>query len=419
MLVDILRVISVLFFHCITLWQLSVSGKGKPHLAAWIAAFFVLGIVGLCIAILFGFSQTTTIVQYFLYLFATGALFVWSSEGSVKRSLFIFMTYVMLFMLAVSLAQLLADILFSGNEGWMLFIRSVLSVMIVFACRFFRRRFLDSSLEIEKGWVSLAVFSILACFSISTIAIVYVFMINDIFFEVAVLSSFTFFFVVSFLLAYKLIQIMNEKAEEDQMYMQQRLLEAELSAQNEFIQTAAELQEDIRRHNRIIFEYLERNDPDGAAEYLLGDERKIEETTFHFYTGNRTVDAILRMVERFCRENGIRFIVSASMPQFLNLSEPEIVIIFGNVLENAVRAAASCNDPFIEFTAKRKGRLILAEIRNSSSGKTSFENGLPISKNDMGGIGIRSAADVLGRHSGMIVCSQIDDVFYTRITIPF
>jgi hypothetical protein len=75
---------------------------------------------------------------------------------------------------------------------------------------------------------------------------------------------------------------------------QQELLQTELVAQESFVNLAKQNRHDMRHHNALLVDYLERGDVNGAREYLLQHDALIVETTLMQYCENVVVNAVIR-----------------------------------------------------------------------------------------------------------------------------
>lgn len=202
---------------------------------------------------------------------------------------------------------------------------------------------------------------------------------------------------------------------------QQELLQTELVAQESFINLAKQNRHDMRHHNALLVDYLERGDVNGAREYLLQHDTLIVETTLMQYCKNVVVNAVIRRYARRSENSGISFSAEVNIPEQLPLTAPETGELFGNLLENACEACEKVNCcAYITLTVNTDNESLRLELRNSVAVQTAFNDaGMPLTTKKDGGFGTRSVAMIVQRFGGMLRFSQEDDVFVTQIILQF
>lgn len=121
------------------------------------------------------------------------------------------------------------------------------------------------------------------------------------------------------------------------------------------------------------------------------------------HSGNRLLDVILEKYVISCRHHGIRFDYDVKLCNLPQLEDIDLVAILGNLMDNAVEAAAQSSAKMIQLsTAKRNSYSVLI-ITNSCDKAPSFTGGSLLStKADpvSHGYGIRSVKRTLQKYSG-------------------
>ena len=97
-------------------------------------------------------------------------------------------------------------------------------------------------------------------------------------------------------------------------------------------------------------------------------------------TGNETLDILLTERSLYCEKYGIRLscIVDGSKLDFMSVSD--ICSLFGNALENAIRAVEIIEDPeerIISLKVQEKNGMLLIRVDNSFRGNLVFDGDLP------------------------------------------
>lgn len=196
---------------------------------------------------------------------------------------------------------------------------------------------------------------------------------------------------------------------------QSELLANELSIEREYVESAKIVRHDMRHNVAVIIESLDKGDTEKAKKYLNIYADSFETSPLTVYCENETLNAVFRINARRCQQDGVEYKVQASAPEVLPYDDVEIGTLFGNLVENACEAARKCDNPFVHVMVEQKKGKLLLEIRNSVSGKVTFDNGLPITTKSGGGIGTKSASRIVEKHGGLLLMKQEDEVFVTRL----
>ncbi len=199
---------------------------------------------------------------------------------------------------------------------------------------------------------------------------------------------------------------------------QNKLLQAEISSYQEYLESARQSRHDLRHHDALLLSCLEGGDTAGAIAYLRSHEQALEESALIRYCDEPTISAVLRIYDRRASELGVRFSATAQAPKGLRFNPAELGGLLGNALENALNAAQKVTDGYISFNAAMEDDNLLIEIRNSVQGETGFQNGVPVSQKTGGGTGTRSMLRVVQRNGGILNFSQAGNEFFTRIILP-
>ena len=231
-----------------------------------------------------------------------------------------------------------------------------------------------------------------------------------------------------FLYVYVLYRNLRKISELSENTYQQKSLDktvdamrAELAAREELLFHAKTSRHDLRHHNALILEYLENGDMVGAKDYLRVYDSCISETALSQYCKNPVANAMLRMYVRMAEAEGIVCTVATEIPDTLPLSEQEICILFGNLLENACNACRKADKSIVRtlsVSATVTEFHLRLEIQNTAAGTVHFDgDGLPIPHRSGSGVGTRSVAKMLADHKDHIKFSQEDGIFAAQVMI--
>ncbi len=102
----------------------------------------------------------------------------------------------------------------------------------------------------------------------------------------------------------------------------------------------------------------------------------------------------------------------------------DIYAIFGNALDNAIRAVMELEDAMKRVISVKiviQNSILMIQIQNYYSGKLRFEKGLPLTtKKDQRdhGYGMKSIQYTAEKYNGTITVNAENDIFMLQILIP-
>lgn len=199
-----------------------------------------------------------------------------------------------------------------------------------------------------------------------------------------------------------------------QLQMQQALYDQMMGN----IKNTARLRHDWRHHLLIINGFAETGNTQSLRAYLqqLIPEYIAENDVQ--VCENKTVDILLRYYRFMARELGIGMEIQAQLPQNLKISAPDIGIVFGNLLENAVQACESQHTEersIIVRTFMKESQLVVM-IKNTYDHQVLEQDGkYQSTKHEGDGRGIASARDVVEKYQGIIKIEHNPPYFTVHI----
>lgn len=168
--------------------------------------------------------------------------------------------------------------------------------------------------------------------------------------------------------------------------------------------------------------WMIREGGDGSPETVEKLEGSVRRYEFLYDTGNKALDIALSEKCRHFSDSGIDFTIIAEGDAVSFMSDLDIYILFGNLLENACEAAAEVGEEdsrVVGLYLKRKGNFITVHSENTMAEMPVFENGLPRThKKDREnhGFGIRSITEIVKKYNGCCTMDCTGTMFSTDIT---
>ena len=172
---------------------------------------------------------------------------------------------------------------------------------------------------------------------------------------------------------------------------------------------------DMRHHMNVIRTMAENNQCQEITQYL---EKYLEATSWNekfVYCGHFSLNALLVYYVQKAKNYGIDVNIDVIIPNELSISDADLTVLFGNLLENAIDGCKTITieNKFINLKIKRpnEGALVFS-IKNTFNGNVKLENGKFLSTKEQGsGIGIESVKYVVNKYKGAIEFKSDEETF--------
>ncbi len=128
------------------------------------------------------------------------------------------------------------------------------------------------------------------------------------------------------------------------------------------------MRHDLRHHYNILNDMFERGHKNEIRDYLSNLIDATVKTDNEVYCKNMTVNGLLCYYTSLARDEGIRCNVQAECGE-LNIEPSDLTVMFGNAMENAVKACGKCpDDKWINIKIGTVMNSLAIEISNSCKG---------------------------------------------------
>jgi sensor histidine kinase regulating citrate/malate metabolism len=187
----------------------------------------------------------------------------------------------------------------------------------------------------------------------------------------------------------------------------------EVSAQN------SRAAHDRRHFNNVLLGLLEQGET-GEAVALLQNQNQVVPKIGKVYCENPAINAAVCHYEGLAKQADIPAEITLDIPSNLSVDALEFSMVVSNLMENAIQACGILpknQTPFLRFTCKNVGRLLM-EIENPCiEGTTLDENGYPYANEEGHGIGSKSVAAFVKKYGGELLYKIENGVFRVRLLV--
>lgn len=243
------------------------------------------------------------------------------------------------------------------------------------------------------------------------------------------LSVFLFFalFATVFLLYvsfYKLLQLSHEHLIVQQEYDRTRHLLALQAEQYrhicENIEGSRRLRHDMRHHMVAIQGYLQNNEIASALNYVERCMEQAKQYESAKYCDNSIINTMLSYYQLQATERDVNLSIHISAPTELQMHDEDISIIIGNLLENALYAAAQTAQPnrYIQFNMILSGKMLAITVDNSFNGIIRMDGEYYLStKPQHDGIGLKSIRHIAEKYHGGVEFTHDSRSFHASVML--
>jgi len=179
---------------------------------------------------------------------------------------------------------------------------------------------------------------------------------------------------------------------------------------------------DYRSHIQTMKSYAAAGDMEAIARYLDELDTDLRTVDTVVKTGNKMTDAILNSKISLARSKNITVEAQADIAVELTLSQLDLCIIIGNLLENAIEACLPLpeSERVIRIYMEMKGRQLYMSFTNTAApGKKQKRGGRFLSDKGEGhGFGLVRIDNIIERHGGYISSNSEEGVFTTEVLLP-
>lgn len=187
------------------------------------------------------------------------------------------------------------------------------------------------------------------------------------------------------------------------------------------IEANHQLVHDMKHHLLFLRKLAEEGDIRRVSLYLDEIEKEYIEVKEAIWTGNRFLDFILNQKRQKAENEGITFIISSEIIPEWNLTENEMSVMFGNLLDNAIEACEKINhsDKWIKISFMKRASIIVIQIGNSIGSYPTIRQDRIISDKQnphLHGYGLKSVRRIVEGQEGCMNWRVSEHEFYIDIT---
>lgn len=175
---------------------------------------------------------------------------------------------------------------------------------------------------------------------------------------------------------------------------------------------------DYRHHIQAMKVHAVKGEYPELTAYLDMLDEDLTNVETVIKTGNRMADAILNSKLSLAAEKKITVKADARIPVALTVSELDLCIILGNLLDNAMEACMELPESqrLIRLYMEIKGNYLYISLINTAAGKKKRD--FHTTKGTGHGLGLMRIDEIIKKYDGHLTRASEDEAFSTEILLP-
>ena len=227
--------------------------------------------------------------------------------------------------------------------------------------------------------------------------------------------------LIFILLEYLLQRIMKREEDKTIIY-QNKLMKQQMDEIENIYMTMRGWRHDYHNHLQSLKGYLSLNKVDQMKNYLNELETDLDSIDTLYHSGNLQLDSILNAKLAIAEKGHIRIHCDASIPPQLHVSDLDLCVILGNLLDNAIESCRKIENPDERFIRVYIGILkkqLYISITNATSEtvKQRTDHYFTTKRGDHGH-GLKRVDQVVKKYDGYLNRQNEPGVFATEIILP-
>lgn len=178
---------------------------------------------------------------------------------------------------------------------------------------------------------------------------------------------------------------------------------------------------DYHNHLQTIKAYLQMGELEQINHYLLELEEDLDKVDTLVKSGNLMCDAILNSKLSLALNKNIRLNHTVAVPECISVSDLDLCVILGNLLDNAIEACMKVNenDQFIRIYMSILKQQLYISITNSALEDLNFNERNYISeKRGNHGHGMKRVKLTVDKYNGYLNLQNEPGVFVSEVMLP-
>lgn len=203
---------------------------------------------------------------------------------------------------------------------------------------------------------------------------------------------------------------------------QMKIMEKQVEEVNELYMTMRGWRHDYHNHLQKLAAHLQEGQTEEARKYIVELGESLDDIKMRYKTGNVSLDAILNSKLSIAEREQIEINCKAEIGENLTVSDTDLCILLGNLVDNAVESCRIIPNPEQRFLriymCIRKQQLYISVSNATNEVIRKLDAEYISRKRGDHGHGLKRINLVVDKYSGFIKRANEPGVFATEIMLP-
>lgn len=208
------------------------------------------------------------------------------------------------------------------------------------------------------------------------------------------------------------------------LHMQHELQLSNLKQLESYQADIRKIAHDLHNHKTVMHKLLEEKDYEAALDYLKNYDNILSHNKSEVLTSHKILNAILLAKKELCVEHNIRLNLDINIPSQLSISDFDLCILVGNLIDNAIEASqkiAPTGHAYIQVKSAIINQNFIFDIKNNFDGVVNLtpQKILTTKKDKLNhGLGLSNVHSTVNKYQGTCQFTFHEDIFSSLIMIP-
>jgi sensor histidine kinase YesM len=232
----------------------------------------------------------------------------------------------------------------------------------------------------------------------------------------------SFLIATIFLLAENNQIFMRKSYEESATEYQNKILDKQVEEVQNIYLTMRSWRHDYHNHLQKLKAHIMMNQIKEANQYLNELEIDLDNVNQLVESGNINLDAILNSKISLAIKNKIQINYKAIVPKKLTISDIDLCVLIGNLIDNAVEACEKIKDDRLKFTRLYIGvfkqQLYISVSNSTNEIIKKLDDEYITTKRGNHGHGLKRINNIVNKYGGFINRQNEPGVFVSEVLLP-
>lgn len=225
--------------------------------------------------------------------------------------------------------------------------------------------------------------------------------------------------ILSMVLFNSLSYNFEEKLKQENLQKEVEAYQRELETMQLSDRNLQNFRHDLRHHLIELEGMARQGENENIGVYIQEMRTRFADGKRAVCTGEHEIDSLVNYLIEDAKNRQVNVATDVKLPEDLKLSQYRLNIIVGNLLENAIEAAAKSPERMVFFSMRYSGGILYLQIKNTFEGTICVRNGAVVGRSKMKGhgIGLRSVRDLVNEQGGKMEISAEGNLFIAEVMI--